>query len=106
MTQQYQIPLIEGAQSFTINLGDFQYRMTLIYREADGGGWFLDMERTDGTDDIYGMPLLLDVDLLAQHLHKNFGHLYVQMDGGLTRRPTYEDMGNTVILIWTASDGG
>lgn len=101
---RYQIPLIEGAQSFTINLGDFQYKMTLIYRDADGGGWFLDMERTDSGDAIYGIPLLLETDLLSQHYYKNFGHLFVEMDGGLKRRPTYEDMGKTVILTWTGDE--
>ncbi len=97
----YQIPLTTGAQSFTINLGDVQYKMTLIYRDAEGGGWFLDMERSDGTDAIYGIPLVLGVDLLAQHSYKGFGHLYLNMDGGVTHRPTYEEMGKTVILTWT-----
>lgn len=97
----YKIPLATGAQSFTINLGEVQYRMTLIYRDADGGGWFLDMERIDETDAIYGIPLLLGIDLLAQFAHKDFGHLYVNMDGGMNHRPTYEEMGNTVILTWT-----
>ena len=100
----YQIPLTSGAQSFTINLGDVQYKMTLIYRDAYGGGWFLDMERTDETDAIFGIPLVLGVDLLAQHSYKNFGHLYVEMDGGIKRRPTYEEIGTTVILKWTDND--
>lgn len=100
----YKIPLTTGAQSFSINLGDVQYRMKLIYRSSEGGGWFLDMERADETDAIYGIPLVLGVDLLKQHAHKSFGHLYVNMDGGAKHQPTYEEMGNTVILTWTNDD--
>lgn len=100
----YKIPLTTGAQSFSINLGDVQYRMTLIYRSAECGGWFLDMERSDKKDAIYGIPLVLGVDLLEQHVHKGFGHLYVSMDGCANHQPTYEDMGNSVILTWTADD--
>ena len=97
----YKIPLTTGAQSFSINLGDVQYRMPLIHRDDDDGRWFIANERADETDAIYGIPLVLGVDLLAQFAHKNFGHLYVNMDGGVNHRPTYEERGNTVILTWT-----
>ncbi|HIU85205.1 MAG TPA: hypothetical protein IAC66_07570 [Candidatus Aphodousia gallistercoris] len=80
--------------------------MVLVYRSAEGGGWFLDMIRSDGSDAIYGVPLILDADLLAQHAHKRFGHLYASMDGQKRTHPTYEDMGNTVILTWTDEDAG
>lgn len=103
---EYRLPLTAGAQYFTINLDDVQYRMTLIYRDAEGGGWFLDMVRSDGTDAIYGIPLILDTDILAQHHYKHFGHLRIEMEGGLCRRPTYKDMGSTVNLIWTPEDAG
>lgn len=97
---RYEIPLNAGAQSFSISLGGFQYEMTLIYREADGGGWFLDMVRADGSGAVYGIPLVLDVDLLAQHAHKHFGHLYASLDGGADRTPTWEDMGSKLSLQW------
>lgn len=97
---RYRIPLSEGAQRFSIGLGDFQYQLSLIYREAVGGGWFLDLVRADGTDAIYGLPLVTGVDLLAQHQYKGFGHLYVELEGGSPRTPTYDDMGKTISLYW------
>lgn len=100
---KYRIPLTAGAQSFSVNLGGVQYRMTLVYRTAVGGGWFLDIVKNDETDSIYGLPLVLGVDLLAQHQYKNFGHIFVEMEGGRTDRPTFEDMGQYVNLLW--SDG-
>lgn len=97
---QYRVPLSEGAQSFAISLGDFQYMLTLVFRDAEGGGWFLDMVRADGSGQIYGIPLVLGVDLLAQHKHLGFGGLFAQMEGGAGRYPTYEDMGKLLTLIW------
>lgn len=97
---QYQIPLSEGAQLFTISLGDYQYTLTLIYRDADGGGWYLDMERADGSGLICGIPLVLGIDLLAQHKHLGFGGLYASLDGGAERYPTFDDMGKLLTLIW------
>lgn len=101
MADIYEIPLDAGAQSFTISLGGVQYRYRLIYRVADGGGWFLDIERVDGTDAILGIPLLLNVDLLEQYQHKGFGHLWATRDRGIGEHPTYDDMGNGISLFWS-----
>ena len=97
---RYEIPLTAGAQSFSISLGDAQYQLTLIYRDADCGGWFLDMSRADGSAAVCGLPLVLGVDLLAQHQHLHFGHLYVVLDGGAVRAPTWDDMGTKISLEW------
>ena len=96
-----EIPLTTGAQSFSISLGGTQYQMRLIYREAEGGGWFLDVERADKTDAIYGLPLIVGVDLLAQHQYKNFGHLYVRLESGEDGHPAYEDVGAGLHLYWS-----
>lgn len=100
----YQIPLSAGAQSFSIVLGGVQYRMTLIYREAAGGGWFLDMVRADGTDAVYGIPLVLGADLLAQYDYKGFGHLHCSLSAGKEHKPDYEDVGSTLTLIWSEDE--
>lgn len=97
----YEIPLNAGAQTFTVNLGGTQFRMTFVYRNAVGGGWFLDMEKVDGTDAILGIPLLVGIDLLAQHEHKGFGHLLALLDGGQKGDPTYGDMGTALHLYWS-----
>lgn len=102
MATTYEIPLDAGAQSFTVNLGGVQYKMTVVWREAVGGGWFLDMERADKTEAIYGLPLLPCVDLLAQHEHLGFGHLMATLESGEAgQRPTYDDMGNALHLYWS-----
>lgn len=95
-----EIPLTTGAQSFSISLGGTQYQMSLIYRSADGGGWFLDMARGK-SDAIYGIPFVIGEDLLAQHQYKGFGHLLVQLESGETGRPSYDDMGVGVHLYWS-----
>lgn len=101
MPQFFEIPLSTGAQSFTINLGGVQYQMRLIFRNAVGGGWFLDMERTDGSAAIYGLPLLTETDLLEQYQYKGFGHLLARLENGEKGYPTYEDMGVGLHLYWS-----
>ena len=54
----WQIPLTEGAQRFSVSLGNNVFKLTLIYRDAPQGGWFLDMELADGSDAIFGIPLV------------------------------------------------
>lgn len=106
MMATYEIPLDPGAQSFSVNLGGVQYKFRLIYRNAVGGGWFLDMEKADGTDGILGIPLLVGIDLLAQHAHKGFGHLMATMESGKSGHPTYEDMGSALHLFWSNEGWG
>lgn len=101
MASVYEIPLDSGAQSFTISLGETRYRFRFVYRVADCGGWFLDMERTDGADAVCGIPLLLNIDLLAQYQHKGFGHLWATRDRGSGEHPTYDDMGSSIRLFWS-----
>lgn len=98
----YKLPLSTGAQEFTITLASVTYRVRLIYRnDSMGGAWYLDFERLDGTASLNGIPLVLGADLFAQFPHLNFGHLVVEMSGSSAERPTYDDMGNFVNLIWS-----
>ena len=100
MNATYQIPLDVGAQSFPIVLGGIQYQLSFIYRVANGGGWFLDMVRSDNSDAIFGIPLVLGTDLLEPYRYKGFGSLFVSLDGGSKNAPTYEDMGRKILLTW------
>ena len=102
MSDLFEIDLVKGAQSFTVNLGDTAYRFSITYRDAFLGGWFLDVVKQDGSDAILGIPMLPLKDLYAQHEYKNFGHLYVIVGNGDYRQPTYDDMGTNVRLIWSA----
>lgn len=96
----WKIPLTQGAQTFQVTLGENLFTFTLIYRDVDQGGWFLDMVLTDGSDGIYGIPLVINTNLLEQHSYKGWGALVVNMDGGLVTRPNYEQMGENVLLYW------
>lgn len=97
----WQIPLTEGAQRFSVSLGDNVFKLTLIYRDAPQGGWFLDMELAGGSDAIFGIPLVLNTNLLGQYQYKGWGSLFVQMDGGGLTHPSFEEMGNNVLLLWS-----
>ena len=96
---RYEIPLTAGSQTFDVSLGGNQYTFTIVYRDAEFGGWFVDMVRTDG-EAVLGMPLVVGEDMLAQYRHKGFGHLYAQIAGRDARVPTWDDMGTYVSLQW------
>ena len=100
MADFIEIPLVSGNQTFTVTLGDETYKYSILFRDAVGGGWFLDIEKTDGSDAIYGIPLIPNMDLLSQHEYKGFGHLLVQTDAGLKGNPDYNDLGKTH-LYWS-----
>jgi hypothetical protein len=101
MAELFEIPLTAGAQSFPITLGEADFQISIIYREAVGGGWFLDIERIDGSDGLYGLPMMAGHDLLAQHEYKGFGHLYVLFDNDEREHPNYDDMGQSIRLVWS-----
>lgn len=96
-----QIPLSSGCQSFQIQLGRSYATLTLVYRAADCGGWFLDID-VEGGAAVHGLPLVPGVDMLAQQEHIGLGHLYCLVDGRTERSPTFDDMGSAVSLYWEA----
>lgn len=100
----YRIPLDAGAQSFSIMLGDYQYEITLVYRDCVFGGWYLDIRRSDGEVSCLGIPIIVGVDLFKQHAYKGLGKLVASFDGGDQRVPTYEDMGSKLILTWSRDE--
>lgn len=100
MTTIYQIPLGSGAQQFTVDLGGTKYKIRLLYRKADGGGWFLDLYDARGNIVLAGLPLRPGHDLLEPYQYLGIGHLYVAVDGGAERDPDYSDMGSAVSLYY------
>lgn len=98
----YEIPLSTGNQSFTVALGGSDYRLTLVYRDADdGAAWLLDIADTSGTVIVSGIPLVTGADLLAQYKHLGIGgQLFVQTDGDPEAVPTYASLGATAGLYW------
>jgi hypothetical protein len=97
----FEVPLAAAPQTFAITLGGTSYQLTLIWREADGGGWFLDFATPHGAAILQGVPLVTGADLLAQYRHLGFtGSLVVQTDGDADAEPTYENLGSASHLYF------
>jgi hypothetical protein len=92
----YEIPLSANPQTFGITQSGVSYRMTLLYRDADQGGWVLDIADVNSQPIICGIPLVAGVDLLAQYRYLGFaGSLVVDSDGDPTAPPTFDNLGDT-----------
>ena len=90
-----------GNHVFTTVLGDNTFEMRVLYRDADFGGWYLDMINTISNVGIYGIPIISGVDVLAQFQHLNWGHLRFDFDPKIGNVPTFDEMGNGVTMIWS-----
>jgi hypothetical protein len=101
MTTVTEIPLTPTPQTFGITLSGIAYRMKLIWREAGGAGWVLDIADGNGIAIVCGIPLVTGVDLLAAYPDKGFGgQLRVLTDGGADAAPTFANLGVTSHLYW------
>ena len=101
--EKYEIPLSAGAQKFSIKLGENTLQIRLVWREASGGGWFMDLFDNDGLNLITGIPLRCGQDVLEEHAHLGLGRMTVSLDGENNRDPSYADMGSKIELYWMAS---
>jgi len=91
-----EIPLTPEAQTFTITLGSVEYRITLVWREANEGGWVIDILTINDEPIIAGIPLVTGADLLAQYSYLGLcGELRVQTDNDPDEVPTFENLGDT-----------
>lgn len=97
----YAIPLSTGAQKFSIRLGNNALQIRLVWREAEGGGWFIDLSDSDGNPLLAGLPLRCGHDLLEEHAHLGLGKLTVSLDGESNGDPSYADMGRRMALYWS-----
>lgn len=100
----YEVPLTPAAQKFEISLGGVFYQVTLFWREADAGGWFLDFATSTGVPLLGGIPLVTGANLLAQYAYLGFvGSLVVQTDHDPDAEPTYVNLGLTSHLYFVTS---
>ncbi|WP_213993455.1 hypothetical protein [Sodalis sp. dw_96] len=89
-----EIPLTADNQTFFIKLAGTLYKMTLLWR--DSAGWILDIADSAGNALIQGIPLVINVDLLAQYAYLGFnGQLMVMLDDDDQLLPTSTDLGNS-----------
>ncbi len=99
-----EIPLTADNQYFFIRLGDSQYKLTLLWR--DSAGWILDIGDSSGSALIQGIPLVINVDLLAQYAYLGLnGQLLVMLDADNEDVPTATNLGSGshVYFITTSS---
>lgn len=99
-----EIPLTPQPQTFLITLANVQYRFTLQYRNADMGGWFLDIADSSSNPIIQGIPLVTGADLLEQYAYLGIGgQLIVQTDGDSDAVPTFSNLGAASHLYFVSS---
>ena len=100
----YEVPLTADPQTFGITLGGTEYRLTLLYRNCDGGGWVLDVADAAGNPMVGGIPLVTGVDLLGQFKYLGFsGSLFVQGSANPDDVPTFDDLGVGSHLFWVTA---
>lgn len=97
----YQIPLYPGAQQFLVTLDNKTLQIRLIWREAEGGGWFIDFLDVNEIPILCGIPLRCGHNLLGQYEYLGLGKMQAMINNDDRRDPTYEDMGNNLELYWT-----
>ncbi|MBP2167722.1 hypothetical protein J2125_000914 [Erwinia toletana] len=91
--QYGEIPLTPDNQQFTILIGNLSWRIRLLWR--DDAGWIMDLQQSDGTAIISGIPLVSGVDLLAQYNSLGFGFsLYFLSDVDTQQYATKTDLGS------------
>ena len=96
----YEIPLVTGPQSFVVDLGSAQYRMTVKWCPP-AACWTLDLDQTDGTAVARGLPLVPGVDILGQLTHIGFdGELRVQSLDDPGKTPDYASLGTNGLLFF------
>lgn len=94
MTTTVEIPLTPESQQLAVKINGTTYHLTVQWREADAGGWMLDIADSDDVRIVDGLPLVTGADLLAQHGHLNLGfELRVQTDHDPDAVPTFENLG-------------
>jgi len=89
-----EVPLTPQPQSFQITLGGNQLNLTFLYRDAEMGGWTVDIYNSAHLPIVCGVPLITGADLLAQYAYLEFGgQLWVVSDGYPTAVPTFFNLG-------------
>lgn len=100
----YEIPLSNASQSFQIALAGVTYKLTLMWRDAPQGGWFLDIADAAGNRILSGVPLVTGADLLEQYDYLGIGgEIWVQTDGDEAAVPTFDNIGTDSHVYFVTS---
>ena len=100
----YEVPLTPAPQQLEISLGGIFYQLTVVWRDADEGGWVMDIADAQSVPILQGVPLVTGADLLAQYAYLGFrGSLIVQTDHNTDETPTYTNLGKQSHLYFVTS---
>lgn len=102
----FDIPLAGIAEQFFISLNGITYQLTVQWRQADLGGWFLDIADSSGTAIISGIALVAGVDLLEQYAYLRIAGgaaLYIVSADGSDSAPIFTNLGNDRKLVLVSS---
>jgi hypothetical protein len=107
MATVYEIPLSPANQTFSVTLGNVEYRLAVTYRDAAEAGWLLDIADAENALIVAGIPLVTGADLLSPYGHLSIGgggKLYVSTDGDEYAVPTFADLGTLSHLYWVPNE--
>lgn len=92
--QNFVIPLKAASQKLRTVLNQTEYQLTVIWRDADQGGWVLDIADAVGNPIVSGIPLVTGADLLAQYGYLGInGSLIAHTDRNSDAAPTFDNLG-------------
>ncbi|MFA9439398.1 hypothetical protein ACDA63_07155 [Uliginosibacterium sp. sgz301328] len=97
----FEIPLTSQPQRFTITLSGVDYIVTVRYRDAQYGGWVVDIADAQQNPMVSGIPLVTGIDLLAQYKYMGFGgRLWAQTTDDPDAVPTFANLGTGSRVYW------
>lgn len=101
----FEIPLTPTPQRFSITLSGVQYRLAVVWRNAEQGGWVLDVADANGNPIIQGIPLVTGANLLEQYEYLGLsGVLWCQTTDNPDAVPTFDNLGVGSHLYWWVED--
>ncbi len=101
----YEIPLAGMPETFAIPLNGTTYRLTVQYRDAELGGWFLDIADATGSPIVSGIALVTGANLLDQYCQETIAGgaaLYVINVAGGDDAPAFGNLGTDTRLVMVA----
>lgn len=96
-----EVPLTPQAQKFSIPIAGETYGMTMQYRDAEDGGWMMDLANSAGKALASGIPMVTGTDLLGQLKHLGVNAVMGMVNsGGGDDAPTFANLGISSHLVF------
>jgi hypothetical protein len=98
----FEIPLAGVAERFSIALAGTTYHLTVQWREAPLGGWFLDIADELDAPIVLGLALVVGINLLEPYAYLRIAGgaaLYIVSNDGGDSAPDFKNLGTGRKLI-------